>query len=451
MNTYLSLWGDDINLEESKESLNNILNKAKSSSTVSNDVSKQLKSKKVSIKEKLEIIKSEVYRILGKHIEDTILITTKEQLKEYFDKAESNGVMGLDTETDNSTDYLTCKIMGLCIYTPGMKQAYVPINHTDLSNNRLEWQLTESDIAEQLATLKDRHIKTYLSNAKFDYQVIKCTCGGIQIPIGWDTQIAAKLLDENEPRAGLKEQYIDKIDNTQEKYSIEDLFGSIPYNYVNPEVFALYAATDPYMSYTLGEWQRKKLELPENGKIYKLYQDIELPCIETTAELELNGVSLDLEYAKRLSIKYHQKLDNIEKAITEEMSRLESDIQKWKETPKAQEKVGKKTKAEQLSNPINLDSPTQLAILIYDILGATSPDEDYPRGTGGDILEQIDLPICQLLVSRKEILKLTKDFIDALPKNLNKKDNRIHAKFNQYGAKTGRYSSSNPKISWGYC
>ena len=451
MNTYLSLWGEDFEIGSSVEENKKAIDSIKQPKKGKSEVQKQLASKKLSIQDKLEIIKKEVNRILGKHIEDTIVIKTKEGLKEYFDKAEANGVMGIDTETDNSVDYLNCKIMGLCIYTPGMKQAYVPINHTDLSDKRLEWQLTENDIAEQLSTLKARNIRTYLSNGKFDYQVIKCTCGGIQIPIGWDTQIAAKLLDENELRAGLKEQYIDKIDNSQEKYSISELFGSIPYAYVSPDIFALYAATDPYMSYVLGEWQRKQLELPENAKIYKLYQDIELPCIETTAELELNGVSLDLEYAQRLSVKYHQKLDAIEESIKEEMARLEPIIQEWKKTPKAQEKIGKKTKAEQLTEPLNLDSPIQLAILIYDILGATSPDEDSPRGTGGEILEQIDLPICQLLVSRKEILKLTKDFIDALPKNLNKKDNRIHAKFNQYGAKTGRFSSSNPKISWGYC
>lgn len=183
MNTYLSLWGEDISLNNSREEIKKIIDSINNPKNVKSDIPKQLASKKINIRDKLNIIKNEVYRILGSHIDDTIVITTKEQLKNYFDKAEENGVMGLDTETDNSLDYLNCKIMGLCLYTPNMKQAYVPINHTDLSNNRLQNQLTEQDIAEQLSTLKDRKIKTYLTNAKFDYQVIKCTCG-VQIPIG---------------------------------------------------------------------------------------------------------------------------------------------------------------------------------------------------------------------------------------------------------------------------
>ncbi len=447
MNTYLSLWGEDFevgsSVEENKKAIDSIKQPKKGKS----EVQKQLASKKLSIQDKLEIIKKEVHRILGKHIEDTIVIKTKEELKEYFDKAEANGVMGIDTETDNSVDYLNCKIMGLCIYTPGMKQAYVPINHTDLSDKRLEWQLTENDIAEQLSTLKSRNIRTYLSNAKFDYQVIKCTCGGIQIPIGWDTQIAAKLLDENEPKASLKEQYIDKIDNSQEKYSISGLFGSIPYAYVSPEVFALYAATDPYMSYVLGEWQRKQLELPENSKIYKLYQEVELPNCEVFAELEMAGVCIDTEYTKRLEPKYTKQLAKANKEVEEELARLKPTIDSWKSTLEATKKSAKgKSKAEQLTDPINIDSPIQVAILVYDILGATSPDEDSPRGTSKEILEQIDLPICQALCNRKSLIKLTKDFIIALPKNLNKKDNKIHGGFNQYGAKTGRVSSSEPNL-----
>ena len=39
--------------------------------------------------------------------------------------------------------------------------------------------------------------------------------------------IGAKLLDENEHSAGLKQQYIDKIDSSQEKYSIDQLFNNI--------------------------------------------------------------------------------------------------------------------------------------------------------------------------------------------------------------------------------
>jgi hypothetical protein len=38
--------------------------------------------------------------------------------------------------------------------------------------------------------------------------------------------VAARLLNENE-RAGLKQQYIEKIDPSQEKYSIDHLFENV--------------------------------------------------------------------------------------------------------------------------------------------------------------------------------------------------------------------------------
>jgi hypothetical protein len=51
-----------------------------------------------------------------------------------------NGVIAVDTETNNSLEPLTCKIMGLCLYTPGMKATYIPMNHCDVdSGERFGW------------------------------------------------------------------------------------------------------------------------------------------------------------------------------------------------------------------------------------------------------------------------------------------------------------------------
>ena len=91
--------------------------------------------------------------------------------------------------------------MGPCIYTPGKKNAYIPMHHVDSQGSLLENQLTENDFREQLDRLNNT--KIIMHNGKFDYQVIKCTCGGIELPIYWDTMIAAKILDENEKRADL--------------------------------------------------------------------------------------------------------------------------------------------------------------------------------------------------------------------------------------------------------
>lgn len=148
--------------------------------------------------------------------------------------------------------------MGLCIYTPNEKNAYVPVNHCTLDGIRLDWQCTEEQIKNQLNRLYDNvDVIQIYHNGKFDYQVLKCTCGW-KGRIDWDTMIGARILNENE-RAGLKGQYIEKIDNSIEKYSIEKLFEGVEYKYVDPYIFALYAATDSFMTYKLYLWQNNSL------------------------------------------------------------------------------------------------------------------------------------------------------------------------------------------------
>ena len=57
----------------------------------------------------------------------------------------------MDTETNNSLDPITCKLMGLCLYYPGAKQAYIPVNHRNYkTGERLTNQLTEQDIKDGL-------------------------------------------------------------------------------------------------------------------------------------------------------------------------------------------------------------------------------------------------------------------------------------------------------------
>jgi len=131
-----------------------------------------------------------------------------------------------------------------------------------------------------------------MHNGKFDYQVLKCTCDIELVPY-WDTMIAAKILDENELRASLKEQYIDKIDSSQEKYDIEHLFEGLPYAIFNPELFALYAATDSKMTYDLYEWQLKQYMLPDNSKLLNLLLNVEMPVVQVAAEMELTGICID--------------------------------------------------------------------------------------------------------------------------------------------------------------
>jgi len=448
-----NLWGEEFVIPETTAQ---IIKKIKTPKEIKPlGAASLLKSKKLAIEDKLNLIKLNVIQVLGRYKDKISIIRTKAELIDYIDKAIKNNIISIDTETNNSLDPLTCKLLGPCIYTPGLKPAYIPLNHVDYkTNERLPWQLNEYAITDQFSRLKNT--KIIMHNADFDYRVIKCTCG-VELIAYWDSYIAARLLDENERSAGLKQQYIDKIDAEQQKYDIEHLFENILYEQVDPEIFALYAATDALMTYKLYEWQKEKFKNPDLAKVYKVFRNIEMPLIKVVANMELRGIKLDLEYAKRLSIKYHKLIDELNLKLQKELSKYEEQINKWKLTPEANIRSkkrngeeGGKSKVEQLENPINLDSPKQLSILLYDILKCPQVSKKSPRGTGVDeltsLVDRTGLILGSLILEKRTLDKLINTFIDKLPESINSIDNKIHPLFLSVGTDTGRFASASPNL-----
>ena len=191
----LSLWGEDFEIKpksspEKNKKIVDKLNKPKKVTEKASSTRTVKKNKSETPEDlagRLKEIRENVLRILGVYKEQTICIYSREQLHNYIDAAIKNGIIAVDTETNNSLDPITCKLMGPCIYTPGQKNAYIPINHVDLySRERLPNQLTEQDISEEFARLVDT--KIIMHNGKFDYKVIKCTTG-LQLKVFWDTLI----------------------------------------------------------------------------------------------------------------------------------------------------------------------------------------------------------------------------------------------------------------------
>ena len=451
----MSLWGEDFNVAPEPQKQKKLIEKVAKPQKVKTTTEKVIKSKSssVSIHDKLRLIREEVLRILGVYKDQTIVIRTREDLTKYIDAAIVNGEIAIDTETNNSLVPLTCKLMGPCIYTPGQKNAYIPINHVDPDTRELlSNQLTEEDVKEEFLRLTDT--KIIMHNGKFDYEVIKCTCD-VELKIYWDTMIASRLLDENE-RANLKQQYISKIDPSIEKYSIEQLFEGVEYAIVDPEIFALYAATDAYMTYKLYLWQKEQFAIPGCERLFDLFMNIEMPIIYVCADMELTGIEIDKEYGERLSVKYHKKLDIVDKQIEEEVAKYKDVIAKWRITPEANHKEKKtnkkgedtwsKSKNEQLQDPPSMTSPTQLAIFFYDVLNVGVIDKKTPRGTGEEILQKIGLPICDLILEKRGLEKIIGTYVDKLPQCVLPETNRLHAHFNQIGADTGRFSSSDPNL-----
>ena len=479
------LFGQDfeINISRSKPDVKALVSKtkkAKKETDVEADATKLLKSKKLSLQERLSIIKENVLKTLGRQIDNVVVIRDLGTFSAYIDKAIEKGIIAIDTETNNSTDPATCKMMGLCLYVPGEKQAYIPNNHVNIETGELlPNQLTYEDCRAQLQRVLDNHVYILMHNGKFDYEVLKATCG-ICVPPNWDTLIGARLIDENkfaDKKVSLKSIYVTEIDPTQEKYSIEGLFEHIPYRLVDPDLFALYAATDSLMTYKVWEWEKPYFEGEENSKLKWLADNIEMPIVQVTAEMELRGVCIDQDLGARLKAKYTKQLEDVDAEINEALKELLPTIEAWKLTPEANDKsrayVSEKSKmsdekiaqaypnvdaegrrykeakpkVEQLEDPINLASPTQLAILFYDILKCPQVSKKSPRGTGEEELETIaekmpDLKICKLLVERRGIVKLITTYIDVIPELAKHwPDGRIRYRLSSMGTDTGRFAS----------
>ena len=167
-----------------------------------------------------------------------------------------------------------------------------------------------------------------------------------------------------------------------------------------------------------------------------MFMNIEMPIIDVIADMEDTGITLDIEFAKQLSEKYHKQLNEQEASVYNIINNYKDKIDAYK----------KRNPDNKLSEPINISSPTQIAILLYDILGLVSPDKNKPRGTGEEILLALNHPLSQVILDYRGTQKLLSTYIDKMPQIVNTKTGKIHCSFNQYGAKTGRFSSDNPNM-----
>ena len=392
--------------------------------------------------EKISSINALVESKLGKYKDDYIVITDIQDLISYIDAVAKTGIIAIDTET-TGLDPISDKIVGMSIYTPGKKAAYIPIHHISyITGMEVEGQLCEKEIAIELIRMQDYNVKVIMYNAKFDLRVIKNGLG-VKLNCYFDCHLAAMCLNENEPH-GLKtlhSKYV--LDGKEDEFSFGKLFDGITFDYVPIKTGYIYAARDAVDTYELYEWQLPYLTESnplciEYGleHVSKVFWDIEMPCIEVLAEMEDTGVDFDLDYAYELSEKYNKQKDEQLEEFYRILDIYKPEIEKYK----LNNPVNK------LSDPINIASPTQLAILLYDILGIEAPDPKSPRGTGVEILQKIDNPLCKAILDYRATEKLLSTYVDKLPECINEKTGRIHCNFNQYGAKTGRMSSDNPNM-----
>ena len=154
----------------------------------------------------------------------------------------------------------------------------------------------------------------------------------------------------------------------------------------------------------------------------KVYDDIDLPLTPVLTRMEQEGIRVDPAQLGELSLR-----------LDIELARLTGEIH------------------EMAGVPFNINSPQQLAKVLYEDLGVKVPAR-FGKGkvtsTAADILEEIamEYPIAKSVLEFRQLAKLKGTYIDALPALIRPATGRIHTTFNQVGAATGRLSSFNPNL-----
>lgn len=377
-------------------------------------------------------------------------IRTPERLKEYMDHCKQSGEYVLDVET-TGLDIYNDILVGICLYTPGETSAYVPFNHTDLQNVRVADQMSEEQVRDiMLPCLQDQELRCINHNIKFDNKKLAWDWKQIIVNIYWDTLIAGYVLNENEPH-GLKplyNKYILHGKGSSEDYG--DLFEGIPFNYVLIDVATVYGANDGFKTYALYKFQAQYLreDHPREDfrKMYYVFREVEMPLIPLCTDMEMRGVEIREDFAKELSEDFNKEMVEVE-------AKCDAYVEQFKQYILDHNNLMRLTKG---TCKINYSSPQQVAALFYDIFKLRSVSRKEPRGTGDKIIQKFlstakkkdtkkSREFAEFLENYqrfKEIKKLLGTYVDKIPQVKEPKINAVYTTYNQYGAKTGRFSSS---------
>jgi DNA polymerase-1 len=182
---------------------------------------------------------------------------------------------------------------------------------------------------------------------------------------------------------------------------------------------AAYAAERVVLARRMAEAMRRELEA---GSLARVYTEIEAPLVPVLLRMEEAGILLDAGFLRQMSAE-----------LGEEVTGLEADIYK------------------EAGEQFNLNSPQQLGQILFEKMGLpvlkkTQKTKSY--STGAEILEELGrrgYRIAELLLRYRELTKLKSTYVDALPELVGS-DGRLHTRFNQAVAATGRLSSTNPNL-----
>ncbi|MBE7359271.1 DNA polymerase I [Staphylococcus epidermidis] len=161
-----------------------------------------------------------------------------------------------------------------------------------------------------------------------------------------------------------------------------------------------------------------KSQLEDYNQI-ELLKDLELPLARILSEMEEIGIYTDINDLKEMEFEIQKKLDVLISNIHESAGEA-----------------------------FNINSPKQLGVVLFETLQLPVIKKTKTGySTAVDVLEKLqgEHPIIDDILEYRQLAKLQSTYVEGLQKVISK-DHRIHTRFNQTLAQTGRLSSIDPNL-----
>jgi DNA polymerase-1 len=337
-------------------------------------------------------------------------------LERWIARIEAAPLVALDTET-TSRDPMAAEIVGLSLSVAPYEACYVPLAHRYAGAPE---QLDRQAVLERLRPwLESEARKKVGQNLKYDAHVLQ-NHGIVLRGIAHDTMLQSYVIEAHRTHGmdALAERHLGRRTIPYEAVAGKGA-RQIGFEQVPLEQATDYAAEDAEVTYQLHTVLFARLAA--DPRLLDVYTRIEMPTSIVLQRMERNGILIDAPLLAQQSVELGARLAELERA--------------------AHEAAGQ---------PFNLGSPKQLGEILFGKLqlpvlkktmsGAPSTDED--------VLAKLaeDYPLPKILLEYRAAAKLKSTYTDTLPRMVDPRTGRVHTRFSQSTAVTGRLSSNEPNL-----
>lgn len=354
-------------------------------------------------------------------------ITTVAELESLVQTLRKQKLIAVDTETIGLGHH--AEVCGICLAWEADAGVYIPTRSPDP-----EAHLTTAQVVDTLRPiLEDPALPKCGHNIKYDDLVLRKA--GIHLEgVVFDSMIGAFLAGA--PGLGMDDLALNLLGH--QCIPITELIGPKPRRKTDPPQKTMdqvpldrvtpYAAEDADITLRLCNLLRKQLD--EQG-MTELYQTVEMPLVGVLASMEQLGIRVDPAILDQQREGLQKRIDELRIEI---LDRAKADF--------------------------NPDSPKQLGDVLFNQLGfkvvkktktGYSTDNEVLEKLAGLTEEEMQAvpddarPLPGLMIEYRMLTKLVGTYLVALKEAI-AEDGRVHARFNQTGAATGRLSSSDPNL-----